>query len=96
MVGRWPDQIDHRNGDQLDDRWDNLREATCSQNQANRSAHKDNKTGFKGVYFHAGKYTAMIMRNGVHRYLGRFDSAQDAHTAYANVAQQIDGEFFRP
>lgn len=56
VTGSWPkEQIDHRNRNRSDDRWDNLREATHAQNQHNRGVLKNNTSGFEGVSFHRSK-----------------------------------------
>jgi len=50
MTRKWPAYaVDHRNLDKGDNRWDNLREATRSQNMANTSLPSTNTSGFKGV-----------------------------------------------
>jgi len=98
MTGTWPiNQPDHKNTDTLDNRWDNLRDATPSQNQANRAARKDNKTGFKGVYFDttSGKYRAEIQVNKKQIGLGYFENPEAASAAYAMAAHQYFGEFAR-
>jgi hypothetical protein len=99
MMGSLPAyEMDHRNGDTLDDRWANLRPATRQQNEANRGARRNSKTGIKGVVFDKakGKYEARIYRRGVHRYLGGFSSPEEAAAAYDAAAVSFDGEFFRP
>src|SRR5262250_161105 len=56
MMGRWPDPIvDHKNGDGLDNRWENLREATTVQSAHNRRVAKTNQLGLKGVIKRKGK-----------------------------------------
>jgi hypothetical protein len=50
--GEWPEtQIDHKNADKTDNRIDNLREATNTQNHANRGAQRNSTSGIKGVYW---------------------------------------------
>jgi len=95
MTGVTPaDDIDHRNGRKLDNAFENLREATRSQNLANRSQR--NATGFKGVTrLASGRFTAEIRKNRVKDYLGSFDTAEEAHAAYEARASQVHGEFAR-
>lgn len=49
MTGRFPKYIDHIDRNRSNNRWDNLREATHSENMRNASIRVDNKTGVKGV-----------------------------------------------
>jgi hypothetical protein len=96
MTGQWPtEEIDHENGDTLDDRWENLRESTRSQNEANRGARRNSKSGIKGVFLLQGRYRAEIYRNGVRKYLGTFDNPEQARAAYQAEAEKLDGEFLR-
>ncbi len=98
MTGRWPDcEIDHENLIRDDDRWDNLREATLSQNRANRGVNSNNKLGIKGVCFEAdrNKYKATIEVNGRSINLGRFKTAAEARAAYFVAAEKYFGEFAR-
>lgn len=92
--GAWPTgHIDHQNVTPGDDRISNLREATRSQNLANRPAQSNNTSGLKGVSFHkgAGRWRATIQ----HKYLGLFDTAEEAHAAYRAAASRVFGEFAR-
>lgn len=96
--GRWPESdIDHNKLDKADNRLDELREATRSQNMANTAAHADSLTGVKGVSFdkRRGRYYARIMKDGRHHHLGYFDHLEAAASAYASAAQRLFGEFAR-
>jgi hypothetical protein len=96
MTGEWPkNQPDHRNTDGLDNRWENLRDSTQSQNQANRPARKDNRCGIKGVSFFNGYYHAEIQCDGKRIGLGYFKEAEPAALAYERAAKELFGEFAR-
>lgn len=97
VTGHWPtDQIDHINGDRADNRFANLREATNSQNNANK-APRAGRVLPKGVHWHKQfrKYQALIQHDGKVRYLGRFDDPAVAGEAYRKAAEEIFGEFAR-
>lgn len=85
--------VDHRDGDGLNNRRANLREATRQQNMANRSTHAGNASGYKGVWRHGRKFRASIQLNGKTVHLGGFDTAAEAALAYADAARQAHGEF---
>jgi hypothetical protein len=95
MTGRWPKRdIDHIHGDRADNRWRNLRECTRQQNVWNGKARSP-RSGWKGAYFQAGRYMARIKKDGKGIYLGRFDTAEEAHAAYLAAAKDLFGEFAR-
>jgi len=73
----------------------NLRDATHSENQWNRTAYTGNKTGFKGVSFHTQdkNYVATIQVNGSQQRLGSFGTKELAHAAYRKAANELHGEF---
>ena len=80
MTGAWPtERVDHRNGLHADNRWVNLREATCRQNNENRKPN--GVTGVKGVIWFKGKWQAAIKADRKSIYLGRFDTLIDAAAA---------------
>lgn len=97
MRGEWPvNQTDHENVNPDDNRWDNIRDATSSQNQANKRVYKNNKLGLKGVTLHScGKFQATIQVDGKYKYLGLHDTADLAAAAYAKAANDHFGEFAR-
>lgn len=80
MTKRWPDpEVDHRNRNPLDNRWENLREATSAINKHNRGATSGNKVGLLGVSLApAGKFKARI--DSTH--IGVYDTPEEAHQAY--------------
>lgn len=82
--GEWPDaHIDHRDGDPSNNRIDNLRAATRSQNMTNqRRAQANNKLGLLGVIRDKRKFRAQIRVNGRLRSLGSFATPEQAHEAY--------------
>jgi len=88
-------QVDHRDGDGLNNRRSNLRSATHFTNGYNRGPNKNNTSGFKGVARHSGKWWAYIGVNGKRINLGRFFDIHDAAAAYAAAARKYHGEFAR-
>jgi hypothetical protein len=96
VTGRWGrPMIDHRDRDVSNNRWNNLRLATRSQNNANRRRPRHNRSGYKGVYLcrESGKWRAKITVNRRVIYRGRFDTPQAAHAAYVAAARKHYGEF---
>ena len=84
--GEWPKhQIDHINGDKLDNRIANLRVATTSQNKQNmRKARSDSKSGLIGASWHtkSNKWRAAIQIDGKKKHLGYFDTPEEAHQVF--------------
>lgn len=94
-TGSWPvNTIDHKNGRMADNRIENLREATLSQNGANRRRSLNREYLYpRGVRFHepTQKFFAVILA----KHLGTFDTVDEAAAAYATAARQTFGEFAR-
>jgi len=88
-------EVDHHNGNGLDNTRNNLRFCSSSQNKWNR--RKTNKRGFKGVYFHrhSGKWHASISCRKKRYNLGYYNSPEDAAKAYDAAALRLHGEFTR-
>ena len=90
-----PEFVDHINGVKIDNRWENLRPTTKSQNKTNTSVSSRNTSGFKGVYqkLGKGKWYSQIGFNGKKYHLGVFDCPEEAHEAYKKAADKYHGEF---
>ena len=76
-------QIDHINGDTLDNRISNLRAVDNSGNSKNRALSQDSVSGHPGVSMcrRAQKWVAYIGGRGVRKHLGYFESKEDAIAA---------------
>lgn len=83
-------QVDHINGDSLDNRRENLRLCSQKDNAKNRSMSKNNKSGFPGVYYYEkyGKYCAQATVNGSKKTLGYFDTKEEAFEARQEVVKE--------
>jgi hypothetical protein len=87
--------IDHKDRDRTNDRLDNLRLATKSQNGCNRSMHKNNTSGFKGVSFfrQQQRWAAQIQVSGRNRLLGFYATPGEAAAAYKAASLELHGDF---
>lgn len=97
--GSVPHMIDHIDGNPRNNRIENLRECTAAQNQYNTPRKANNKSGAKGVVFHApctGKpWHAKIVVDGKVRSLGYYKTVEEAAAAYAAGAEKFAKEFAR-
>lgn len=95
--GEWPQtDLDHHDLDKRNNKISNLREATVSQNAANRRLSSNNTTGFKGIRARANnRWRAAIEHHGKHISLGTYGSKEQAHAAYCAAAHRLFGEFAR-
>lgn len=91
MTGRWPaDQIDHIDGDRLNNKFNNLREATAAQNSQNEiKPRANNKSGYLGVSPYKNKWRADIKVNGKTKALGYFECPLEAHAAYLRAKSTL-------
>lgn len=88
--GEW---VDHINGDGLDNRRENLRLATPSQNMQNVGKRSHNTSGYKGVSSCGSRWRATIRVNGKQKHLGVFATPELAHAAYCESADKLHGDF---
>lgn len=95
--GYMPREIDHIDGNGLNNRIDNLRDADRFVNNKNRSASRNNKSGIKNVCWSkvANKWHVSIMENKTRHHIGYFASLDDARFAADNARKQYHGEFAR-
>lgn len=89
--------VDHKNMNRLDNRRENLRPCTQSQNLANSKKRPHNTSGFKGVNWHTGTkaWAARLGFQNKRIHLGYFKTAEEAARAYDAAAKQYFGEFAR-
>jgi len=96
--GEFPSNlIDHIDGNPSNNRLDNIRECTNSENLKNQATSKRNTSGFKGVTFHklTGKWQAGARLNGKRIHLGLFSTPEEASQVYNDFAKENHGEFYR-
>lgn len=90
-------QVDHIDGDPLNNRKSNLRIVTNAQNRLNMKLNKRNTIGFKGVSIcnKTGKFQARISIDKKQIYLGNFNSPEKAGEAYNKAAKELHGIYAR-
>lgn len=96
MTGAFPSNlVDHANGVRDDNRFDNLREATLSENRCNAVMGTANTSGCKGVYWlkRDSVWAAKIRYDNKAFYLGRYDSFEEAAEAVRLKRSELHKEF---
>lgn len=92
-----PKYIDHIDGNRLNNRIENLRETSLSQNAWNMKLSKRNKSGVKGVLWdiRKNKWLARCMTNGKDKHIGYFEELEDAKMAIEKYRAEVHGDFAR-
>lgn len=95
MIGSIPERIDHKDRNSLNNKWDNLRESTATQNCQNSTIQKNNTSGYTGVHFQRKnkKWVARIVVDGKRKALGCFLLAKDAAITHNIAAKKYFGEY---
>lgn len=89
-------QVDHINMNTLDNRRENLRACTKSQNMMNRGKTAKNTSGFKGAKkWHKGGFVASITVMQKVKTIGYYDTVEEAARAYDEAAKRLHGEYAR-
>ena len=93
-------EIDHINGNGLDNRKSNLRICTRSQNAANHKLLSSNKSGYTGVHYantekRRKRWVASLRANGKKKIIGRFYTREEAAIVYNEAAIKYHGKFAR-
>lgn len=84
------EEVDHQNGNPLDNRRENLRVVSRADNLRNRRTFKNNKSGYKGVTYNPKSKKWKVIVN-----IGTFDTAEEAALAYDSAIKQIFGDLAR-
>ena len=87
--------VDHINHNGLDNRKSNLRICTNQENIRNCKVPKNNKSGYKGIYWakDKNKQTVQITLNNKTKYIGRYEKLEDAIAARKEATKKYYGEF---
>lgn len=95
MTGSHPvGDIDHIDGNRKNNKFDNLRDCTHSENMMNRGGPQaNNALGIIGVSKSQGRFQAQIQIQGKRYHLGRFDTAELASQVYQAAAKKMHAGF---
>ena len=85
--------VDHINLNKLDNRRDNLRYATKSENNSNTKIRKNNSSGYTGVYRNGDSWSARLDKDGQVVYFETFITKEEAALGYNKAALKYHGYF---
>lgn len=98
VYGQWPSKfIDHIDGNPSNNRIENIREATRSENGMNRPAQANNTSGFKGIHWIKSmeRWVARARVNKKSYYFGHFKTKEEAVEAYRSSIREVHKQFAR-
>jgi hypothetical protein len=102
VINQTPDTLmtDHADGNGLNNRRYNLRDATPLQNQMNKAPNRGGSSPLKGAWFDPSprnkkQWRSAIRIDGKLKYLGRFETDKEAAEAYARAASEHFGDYHR-
>lgn len=98
VTGKMPiNDVDHINMDRSDNRYENLRECSRSENMMNTKAHKDSRLGIKNVFYRPDtqKYSVRISVNGKYKSYGCYDDIELAELVAIEARNKFHGEYAR-
>lgn len=95
VTGEWVKEVDHKNRIKDDNKFDNLRDASRTQNRFNMEKYRNNTSGFKGVCFRKDRqdWQAHIQVDKKKVHLGFFSTAEEAAAAYDKHASSVMPDF---
>jgi hypothetical protein len=94
-TGIWPEQLDHINRNTIDNRIENLREASSSENASNRKLFSTNTSGAKGVSWHKArnKWFVYVDQNKRRKNIGYFDDLEFAELVAIEARNKYHGNY---
>lgn len=93
MTGEFPDgELDHEDGNGLNNKWLNIRPATRAKNCQNRLS-KTNRHGFQGVLSRKDRYFGRVRMNKKNHFTGCYDSPEQAAEAVSELRKKLHAEF---
>lgn len=97
MVGGVPDGyvIDHINNNKRDNRLENLRLATRSENECNKRVRKSSRSGIKNVVWNGqlGAWSISISKKGKRKRIGSYSRPEDALEDVLKLRKEMHGDF---
>jgi len=93
--GYLPVEVDHKDNDRLNNKPENLRDASSHNNSCNSSTPKTNTSGYKGVSWDKsrGKWQVKIQQHGITKHFGRYRLKYKAIEACRKAREELHGEF---